>query len=147
MKNILIPLELTDSLLEQKIIETAISHAKQLNSKCWLIHVADPNPEFIGIDDGPKYIRDGLAKELREEHRKVQKISDLFDEHKIENEGLLIQGATLEMIQVEIKKLKIDFLILGNKKHSFLDVFFKGSLTDSLVNEANIPILLIPNNE
>lgn len=147
MKNILIPLELEHSKLEKKIIDTTISYAGSLGAKCWLIHVAAPNPDFVGFEVGPKYIRDELAEDLRDEHREIQKISDYFDKHKIDNEALLIQGATQEMIQKEIDKLSIDLLILGNKKHNFLEVFFKGSLTDSLVDEVNIPILLIPDDE
>ena len=57
---------------------------------------------------------------------------------------MLIQGATQNMIKEEVDKLKIDLLILGNKKHSFIDVLFKGSIVDDLMDEINIPILLVP---
>jgi nucleotide-binding universal stress UspA family protein len=146
MKNILIPLELNQSNLEKKIIQEAISLAKMLNAKCWLIHVAAPDPDFVGYEVGPQYIRDSLAEDLREEHREIQKISGEFQKSAIDAEALLIQGATAEIIEVEIKKLSIDLLILGNKKHSFIDIFFRGSVTDQLMDEANIPILLIPDN-
>lgn len=147
MKNILIPLELDNSPLETRIISTAISYAKLLKAKCWVVHIASPNPEFVVFKAGPQYIRDELAEDLREEHRGVQKIAELFEENKIDCQGLLIQGATKEIIREEITKLKIDLLVLGNKKHSFFDVFFEGSITDGLVDEANIPILLIPEND
>jgi nucleotide-binding universal stress UspA family protein len=147
MKNILIPLELNGSKLEGRIIETAISYAKILNAKCWVVHIAAPEPDFVGYEVGPQYIRDELAEDLREEHREVQTVANLFKEHKIACQGLLIQGATKEMIEIEIEKLKIDLLILGNKKHGFFDVFFEGSVSEALVDEVNIPILLIPDNE
>lgn len=146
MKNILIPLELTNTSIEERIVTTAISYSKELKAKCWLIHVASPDPEFVSPGNGPQYVRDQIAQELRSEHRQIQTIADLFAEHKVEAEGLLIQGATHEMIMEEINKLDIDLLILGNKKHSFIDVFFRGSVTDELMSKVNIPILLIPDN-
>lgn len=142
--NILIPLELNDSKLEKKIIETTISYAQHLNAKCWLIHVAPPEPDFVGYSVGPQYIRDQLAEELKKEHRKIQEIKQNFNSKNIDAEGLLIQGATSEMIKNEIDKLKITLLVLGNKKHGFIDVLFRGSVTDELMDELNIPILLIP---
>ena len=147
MTNILIPIELDDSPLEGRIINTAISYAKSLNAKCWVIHVADPNPDFVGFEVGPQYIRDELAEDLREEHRLIQNIANLFTENKIDCKGLLIQGASHDMIKQEIEKLNINLLVLGNKKHNFLDIFFSGSLTNDLMNEVNIPVLLIPDNE
>jgi len=146
MKNILVPLELNQSDLEKRIINETISLAKSLNAKCWLIHVAAPEPDFVGYDVGPQYIRDELAEDLREEHREIQNIALQFKKLDIEAQGLLIQGATAEMIEVEMKKLAIDLLVLGNKKHSFIDVFFSGSVTDQLMDQANIPILLIPDH-
>ena len=147
MKNILIPLELNHSTLEYRIISTAISYSKGLNAKCWLVHVVDPDPDFVTIGADPQYTRDQIAEELRDEHREIQAIADQFMEHKINAEGLLIQGATKELIEEEINKLNIDLLVLGNKKHDFIDILFNGSITDELLNEVNIPVLLIPDDK
>lgn len=144
MKNILIPLELTNKAIEGRIIETAIAYAKSLGANCWIVHVAAPDPDFVGYGVGPKYVRDELAENLRKEHRQIQDITNRFKAEGLVAEGLLIQGATQEMIKEEVEKLKIDLLILGNKKHSFIDVLFKGSIVDDLMDEVNIPILLIP---
>lgn len=147
MKNILIPLELSKAAIEERIINTAINYASSLAAKCWIVHVAAPDPDFVGFGVGPKYIRDQLAEDLRTEHRQIQSITERFKAEGIQAEGLLIQGATQDMIKEEVKKLKIDLLILGNKKHSFINVLFKGSILDDIMDEVNIPILLIPDHE
>jgi len=147
MKNILIPLELSKAPIEERIIDIAISYAKSLGSNCWIVHVAAPDPDFVGYGVGPKYIRDQLAEDLRTEHRQLQSITDRFKAEGIKAEGLLIQGATQEMIKVEVKKLNIDLLVLGNKKHSFVNVLFKGSILDDIMDEVNIPVLLVPDHE
>lgn len=147
MKNILIPLELSKAPIEERIINTAINYASALTAKCWIVHVAAPDPDFVGFGVGPKYIRDQLAEELRAEHRQIQSITERFKAKGIQAEGLLIQGATQDMIKEEVKKLKIDLLILGNKKHNFINVLFKGSILDDIMDEVNIPILLIPDHE
>lgn len=144
MKNILLPLELSGSALETKLISIAISYSKEFNAKCWLVHVVAPNPDFVGYGVGPQYIRDLLAEDMREEHRKIQAISEDFREHKVNAEGLLVQGVTADMIKEEVKKLEIDLLILGNKKHNFLEKVFGTSVTHELVDEVNVPVLLVP---
>lgn len=144
MKNILVPLELADDKIDQRLISAAIDLALPFEAKCWIIHIAPPNPEFVGYEVGPQYIRDELAEEYRDEHRKIQLYTEQVKAKTLSSEGLMIQGATAEMIETEIEKLKIDLVILGNRKYSFLEVLFKGSLKDELIESLKIPIFLVP---
>jgi nucleotide-binding universal stress UspA family protein len=144
MKNILIAIEVNNTDLMNKMLDTAVQMGKAFNSKCWLIQIAEPDPDFVGYEVGPQYIRDFKAEELRETHRAVQAQTELLKSRGVEAEGLMIQGPTEEMIQKEVDKLKIDLLILGNKNHGMLHSIFIGSITDDLIKDAKIPILLIP---
>jgi len=144
MKNILVPLELKNDQIDQQLVDSAIQLAIPFKAKCWVVHVAPPDPEFVGYEIGPQYIRDELALEFRTEHKKLQAYSEKIKDKGSDAEGLMIQGATAEMIEEEIKKLKIDLVILGNRKYGFWEVLFKGSLKDELIEEIQVPILLIP---
>lgn len=70
MKNILVTIDFEEK--GQVLIEKAAELAEKFNAKLWLVHVAAPDPDFIGYDVGPQYVRDVLAKDLRNEHKLLQ---------------------------------------------------------------------------
>lgn len=147
MKNILIPLELNHSSLEDKVVEIAISHAQQLQSKCWLVHI-NPDSKINSEEKRIQYLSNCTMANMKEEHRKLQIVTNLFDEHKINNEGVIIKASSIGLIQEEIKALNIDFLILGNHSVYFKQLTFNEEDNISKnINTLNIPTLMVPENE
>lgn len=144
MKNILVSIDFDGK--EQVLVDKAEEFGKAFNAKIWLIHIAAPDPDFIGYDVGPQYIRDARADELRKEHKLLQKFADRLNTQGIKAEGLLVQGATIEMIIKEANKLKTDLIIAGHNKRNFLYQAFVGSVSKDIINEANIPVLIVPLN-
>ena len=144
MKNLLITLDLKDQEHCDQMLKHTISLAKAYAAKCWLIHIAEPDPEFVSYGSGPQYIRDEIAEELRAEHRQIQRFADKLKAEDINCDGLMIQGPTEQMILEEIKKLNIDLLVIGNKKRGFLQELFVGSITNDLIKDVSIPIFLVP---
>lgn len=142
MKNILVTIDFDKEadLLIKKAYELAI-HFK---SKVWLLHIAEPEPDFVGYAVGPQYIRDHRAEELKEEHKILQKYAAELKQKGIAAEGLLIQGPTIEMILEESDKLKTDLIIAGHHKHGFFYNAFIGSVSTEIIKESNIPVLIIP---
>ena len=55
--------------LTDAIIEQAARFGKALGSPVTLLHVASPNPDFVGYEAGPQTVRDARAETLRGEHR------------------------------------------------------------------------------
>ena len=131
MKNILVSIDFNNH--EKSLIDKAIEMAKAFDSKIWLLHVAAPEPEFIGFGVGPQYIRDSRADELRKEHRLISDYTDLIRLENQECEGLLINGATIEMILEEAQKLAIDLIIIGHHDHNFLYKAFFGSVASGVI--------------
>ncbi|MEQ8910025.1 MAG: universal stress protein [Vicingaceae bacterium] len=144
MKNILIALELEEKNFSDKIVKSATQLAKAFGAKCWIVHIAAPEPDFVGYEVGPQYIRDMLAEDLKEEHKIVQAYADEIKKQGLNAEGLMVQGPTEEMILKEVEKLDIDLMILGNKKHGLLYSTFVGSVTDDLIHDLDIPVYLVP---
>ena len=142
MKNLLVALDMksTDSLL----LAQASFLAEKCGSKIWMVHVAAPDPDFVGFEMGPKYIRDFVADELRVEHRQLQTYAEELQQRSLEAEGLLIQGPTVDMIEAEVKKLDIDLLILGSHKHGFLYETFIGNTAMHIIKGLSIPVMIIP---
>jgi nucleotide-binding universal stress UspA family protein len=144
MKNILVSVDFDDK--ERILINKAIEFGKAFNAKVWFIHIAAPEPDFIGYDVGPQYIRDVRAEELRDEHIMLEKFAKELNQKGIEAEGLLIQGATTEMIIKEANKLNTDLIIAGHNKRNFLYEVFVGSVSEDIIKESNIPVLIVPMN-
>ena len=144
MKNILVTVDFEEKAV--LLVEKAAEIAKKFNSKVWLVHIVAPDPDFIGYEVGPQYIRDSRAEELRKEHKLIQKHTQKLKSEGINAEGLLIQGATREMIIKETEKLKIDLIVIGHHKHSLLFKIFAGSVASEVIKHSSVPILLVPIN-
>lgn len=145
MKNIMVAVDFNDSIGELMVY--ADSLAQKFGSKVWVLHVADPEPDFVGYEPGPQYIRDIKAEEYREEHHNLQEICKNFLSEDVKADALLIQGSTVETVLNEAKKLNIDLLIVGTHKHSFLHNLLQESVSMELIKKAEIPMLTIPIDE
>lgn len=142
MKNLLVALDMKPS--DALLLAQASLLAQKCGSRIWMIHDASPDPDFVGFEMGPKYIRDFVADELRTEHRQLQAYVAELKGKSLDAEGLLVQGPTIDMIEAEAKKLNIDLLILGSHKHSFLYEAFVGNTAVRIIKESSIPVMIVP---
>lgn len=142
LNNIMVAVDFNDSIGELMVY--ADGFAQKFGAKVWVLHVADPEPDFVGYEPGPQYIRDIKAEEYREEHHNLQEICKNFISEEVEAEALLIQGSPVETVMEEAKKLKVDLLIVGTHKHSFLHNLLQESVSMELLKKAEIPMLTIP---
>lgn len=142
MKNILVAVDLNPS--DALLLKQVSALAEKFNAKTWILHVASPDPDFVGFELGPKYIRDFRADELRADHRKLQSYADELEQKGLTVESLLIQGPTEDIIKAEIQKLAIDLLILGSHRHGFLFETFIGHTSGKMIGEIHIPMLIVP---
>lgn len=142
MKNILVAVDITTG--DQLLLDQASTLAAKFDSKVWIIHVAAPEPDFVGYDSGPKYIRKTLADELRAEHKTLHTYSETMQAQHINAESLLVQGPTVQTIFEETQKLNADLLILGSHKHNFLKRVFGQEVTREIFEQSKTPMLIIP---
>lgn len=142
MKNILVGIDFHADT--QKLIDKSLELAKAMGSKIWLLHVAAPEPDFVGYDVGPQYIRDFRAKELKEEHKQLSGLVEQIESRGIEADGLLIPGVTPEVVIDESKKLNIDLIVFGHHEHGILYKLFFGSHAAQIIQHSEIPVLVVP---
>lgn len=142
MKNILVAIDFINN--EKLLIDSAFRLAERFDAKIWLIHIAAPDPDFVGYEVGPQYIREFRAEELKKEHKLLQKYTRELEQKGVEAEGMLVQGATIEMIIEEALKLKVDLIIAGHEEHNFLYKAFVGSVSRQIIEKSKIPVLIVP---
>lgn len=130
-----------------KIVDKVESLASALSAEIWILHVALPDPDFVGYKAGPQSERDFLAKTFHEEHRQVQSISARLQEKGIVATALLVQGATIETIIKEASKLAIDMIVVGSHGRGMMAQFLIGSVSQGVLQQAKCPVLVIPTNK
>ena len=142
MKNILVTVGFDKN--EWLLIDNSFQLAKAFHSKIWLIHVASPDPDFVGFEAGPQHVRDIRAAELRKEHKIIQGYVTDLNEKGIIAESLLIQGETIKTIIEKSKKLDIELIIIGYHEHSFIYKSFFGNTSSQIIKKSKTPVLIVP---
>jgi nucleotide-binding universal stress UspA family protein len=142
MKNILIAVDLKNG--DQALLDQGARLASVYGAKVWIIHVAAPEPDFVGFDAGPAYVRQTLADDLRHEHQTLHQYSVALTGRNIHAESLMVQGPTVQTIFDEAKKLEADMIILGSHRHNFLSRVFGQEVTHQIISQSTIPMLIVP---
>jgi nucleotide-binding universal stress UspA family protein len=108
------------------------------------MHVADPEPTFVGYDVGPQYERDAVAEKFRREHAEIQAIADNMRAQGLDTTALLVQGTIIETILREAAKLDVDIIIAGSHGKGAVHRLLVGSVSEGLLQHTDRPILIIP---
>jgi nucleotide-binding universal stress UspA family protein len=145
MKSILAAIDF--SAVTPRLLSLSTELAKRYDAKLWIIHVAAPDPDFIGFKTGPQYIRDHRAEQLRQEHIDAQALAAEAGEKGVEAEALLVQGPTAETLLNEVDRLKIDLVVIGSHGRSALYRAFVGSVSEQVLSECKVPVLVVPSQE
>lgn len=141
-KNILALIDFSE--LTDQVVERAGELADLYNAKCWLMHVAAPDPDFVGFEAGPQSVRDDRAKTLHEEHQKLNGYKKQLTGKDINCEYILVEGQINTTIMSKIKKLGIDIVILGSHGRSRLYDLLVGSVCEYMLRHSEIPLVIIP---
>lgn len=140
--NILVALDLSQA--SAAITERVTGLAKALGAQVWLLHVADPDPSFVGWEVDPGVIRDELARKYREEHRELQRLGQEMRASGVESTALLVQGPTAEKILAEAGRLKADLIVIGSYGKGGVRRLVFGSTSEDVLQASAIPVLVVP---
>jgi nucleotide-binding universal stress UspA family protein len=139
---ILVAVDLSEAT--NKVMRVTEYLAKATEGEVRLLHVAEAEPDFVGYEAGPEVVRDQVAKEFREEHRKVQEHADALRQAGVGAKGLLIQGPIIETVLGEAKRFEADLLIVGSHGFGALYDLLVGSSSRGILKDTNIPVLVVP---
>ena len=142
MKNILVPIDF--SSISESVVDVAETLAECFSAKLWLVHVASPDPDFVGYDAGPQSVRDQLADHLRDEHQRLQATAAELRETGIDVTARLVQGPTAEKILAEAEQHAADLIVMGSHGHGAVHRALMGSVSERVLRKAACPVTLIP---
>ncbi|MFO7589052.1 MAG: universal stress protein [Gemmatimonadota bacterium] len=110
----------------------------------YLLHVAEPDPSFIGMEAGPDEVRDQVAKEFHEEHEKLQAMAARLRDAGHEVTSLLVQGPTVQTILKEADRVAAEVIVVGSHGRGKLFDLVVGSVSAGVIRKAKVPVLVVP---
>lgn len=142
MERLLVPVDFSE--VTPSVVQHAASLAAAFAAELVLIHVAAPDPDFVGLDVGPETVRKARAEEIRGEHRELQALADDLRGRGLAARALLIQGPTVGKILGEARKLEADVIVMGSHGRGALHRALLGSVSEGVVRAASCPVLVVP---
>jgi nucleotide-binding universal stress UspA family protein len=113
-------------------------------TKIWLLHVAEPNPSFVGYDAGPAVVREQVAAEYREERQRLQGYADGLRRSGRDASALVVQGAIAETILAEADALDVQLIVMGSHGYGTIAELIMGGVSKVVLRKAACPVLIIP---
>ncbi len=112
--------------------------------KIHVLHVAEPDPDFVGFEGGPDTVREQIAAEFRQEHRQVQALAARLRDAGFDATGLLVQGPTVATILEQAEKFAAHAIVVGSHGHGALFDLVVGSVSAGVIRNAQAPVLVVP---
>ena len=141
-KNILVPIDFSN--VTDAVLDWARQLARAVDAKLWVIHVAPTMPNFVGYEVDPVAMRQAVAYELRDAHRKLQDFQRSVEDSGIEATSMLLPGRPVDKILEEADRLGADLIVLGSHGHGALYNLLAGSVCTGVLERASCPVLIVP---
>jgi nucleotide-binding universal stress UspA family protein len=132
------------SPVSDAVVRHAAAVARAFSARLVLLHVAAPDPAFIGFEAGPQTVRDARAHQLRDEHRGLQERATELRDEGIDAEAFLVPGPTVDTILERAEHLKADLVVLGSHGHGAVYRALAGSVSEGVLRQAKCPVLVVP---
>ena len=142
MKTLVCPVDF--SATTAAVVDLAGRISQAFGARLCILHVAAPDPEFVGYEAGPQVVRDAVARKFRREHQQLEEIEADLRSRNVDVEALLIQGPTVEKILTETARLGGEMIVIGSHGHSALHDLLVGSVTVGVLRGAKCPVLVVP---
>jgi nucleotide-binding universal stress UspA family protein len=132
--------------VSDRVIEASAKLSQALGIELVVLHVAAPEPDFVGYGVGPQTVRDQVAGHLREHHRALDARVSALVAAGVQARALMVQGVTAAGILQHAVRLPAELVVLGSHGHSKLRELLLGSVTQEVLRHATVPVVVVPAN-
>ena len=140
--NILVTVDFSNTT--DRVMRVTEAIARGSGAHLYLLHVADPEPDFMGYDAGPEVVRDQVAHSYNEAHRRTQELAESLRQSGLEATALTIQGAIIESVLDQAERLDAGFVVVGSHGHGAVYDLLVGSISEGIVRKSARPVLVVP---
>jgi nucleotide-binding universal stress UspA family protein len=109
-----------------------------------ILHVAEPDPSFIGLEAGPPEVQEQVAREFRQEQETLEAMAARLREAGHAASARLVRGPTVQTILEEAGTLGADVIIVGSHGRGKLFDLVVGSVSAGVIRKAAVPVLVVP---
>ena len=142
---LLVAVDLSEST--KTIVEKVEEINKEYPAKVWILHNAEPEPDFVEFKVDPLAARETLAKKFHNEHRQIQAIADRLRKAGLDAKALLVHGATVDTILKEASDLDVDMIVVGTHGRGAMYQLLMGSVSEGVLHKSRRPVLVIPTHK
>lgn len=121
-----------------------VSRLASPNREVYLLHVAEPDPSFVGYEAGPDEVRHDVAAEFKREHEQLHTMADRLRAQGHEVTALMIQGPTIQTILEQAEKLGAEVIVVGSHGRGKLFDLVVGSVSAGVIRKSSVPVLVVP---
>ena len=139
---LLVAVDLSEST--EIIVKKAEEIAIALSAKLWIIHNAEPEPDFVEFVSDPLTARENLSRRFHAEHRQIQEIANRLRKSGLDTTALLVHGPTVEYILKEASELDVDMIVVGTHGRGAMYQLLVGSVSEGILHKSQCPILVVP---
>ncbi|MHA3773630.1 universal stress protein [Verrucomicrobiota bacterium sgz303538] len=142
LQTILVPVDFSD--VTGKVVQAAGEMARAFGSRIVLLHISEPEPEFVGFEPGPQAVRATVAREFKVEHQRLDELKQPLIEGGREVLALHVQGPLVEKVLHEAEVQGAGLIVMGSHGHGALYSLLVGSVTSGVLKSARCPVLVVP---
>ena len=151
MKNVLIALDYDPTA--QKVAETGLMLAKTMKAEVILLHVISDPVNYTSAGHitimGFSGYKEACAAQVDSDDALIKASHEFLDKTKIHLKDkniktLVVEGDCAESILKEAKKNKTDIIVMGSHSKKWLENIVMGSVTEKVLHQTSIPLLVIP---
>lgn len=144
--NILIAIDFSEGT--RAVLHAAQDWAVRLGSDethLYLLHVAEPDPAFVGWGAGPEVVREQMAEVFQREHRELGQLVDGLQAEGLDPvTPLMVQGPTVDTILDQAVRLEASLIVIGSHGRSAALDILVGSVSSGVIRRSPVPVLVIP---
>ncbi len=143
VKTILVPVDFSD--VTDRVVQAAKVMAVAFQARLILLHVEEPEPDFVGFEAGPQPVRVTIAHEMRSFHQQLDRLkAEVAQSGAQEVLALHVQGPSIEKIVQESATHGADLIVIGSHGHGAFYHLLVGSVTTGVLKGAACPVLVVP---
>lgn len=126
------------------LIDQALPLALAFDSTVYVVHVAEPDPEFMPWDGDLPEMRHQQAVVDRTEHRAVQSLAARLRDAGVNTVALQFRAPTADGLIEKAGEVGADLMIVGSHRRGPLLRALLGSVSRRVVDRSPCPVLVVP---
>ncbi len=145
LPTILVPIDFSD--VTSRVIDTAVAFASKFQSRIVLLHIAEPEPEFVGFEPGPQTVRIAVAHDFKAEHQRLDELKNQVAAEGLDAMAFQIQGPLAEKILQQATEHEAALIVMGSHGHGAIYNLLVGSVTSGVLKSAKCPVVVVPSSK